>query len=66
MLSCTFQHIEGIGATKESNLWRSGITSWKDMEILQNKQSYMFTEFAKSGEGLASAKNLFKLKINSI
>jgi len=46
MLSCTFQHLKGIATKKEHNLWRNGITSWKDLEILQNKQGYLFKEFA--------------------
>ena len=32
MLNSTFQHLKGIGKTKEHQLWKSGITSWQDFE----------------------------------
>jgi uncharacterized protein YprB with RNaseH-like and TPR domain/predicted nuclease with RNAse H fold/dephospho-CoA kinase len=38
MLLCTFQHLKGISKKKERELWRSGITFWKDLESLQNNR----------------------------
>jgi len=52
MISCTFQHLEGIGTKKEHNLWRNGITSWKDLEALQNKQRYLFEDTANESKKL--------------
>jgi len=42
MLLSTFQHIKGISATKELELWRSGVKSWDDLEALKNKQYHLF------------------------
>jgi hypothetical protein len=40
MLRSTFQHLKGIGAKREQELWRSGIVSWEDFESRQNSQLY--------------------------
>jgi len=42
MLKYTFQHIEGIGSSKEVNLWQSGILTWEDY---YDKYSYKNTLF---------------------
>src|SRR5215210_7567354 len=42
MLTRTFLHIKGIGAKKERELWRSGITSWEDFESKLKAQLRMF------------------------
>ncbi|MBN3869512.1 ribonuclease H-like domain-containing protein [Nostoc sp. JL33] len=38
MLLSTFQHLKGIGAKTENELWRSGIVSWDDWELKQATQ----------------------------
>lgn len=43
MLTQTFLHIKGIGAKKERELWRRGITSWEDFESKLKSQLRMFT-----------------------
>src|ERR1043165_10310632 len=42
MLIHTFQHIKGIGAKKERDLWRSGILTWADLESRLKTQLWMF------------------------
>jgi uncharacterized protein YprB with RNaseH-like and TPR domain/predicted nuclease with RNAse H fold/dephospho-CoA kinase len=45
MLTSTFQHIKGINTHKEAELWRSGILSWDEFEVLPlhgNSQSKLF------------------------
>jgi uncharacterized protein YprB with RNaseH-like and TPR domain/predicted nuclease with RNAse H fold/dephospho-CoA kinase len=42
MLTHTFLHIKGIGAKKERELWRNGITSWEDLESKLTSQLGMF------------------------
>ena len=42
MLTYTFQHMRGIGAKKERELWRSGITSWEDLASRTQVQLSMF------------------------
>lgn len=37
MLKNTFQHIPGIGARKEEDLWAKGIRSWDDIEKLKSR-----------------------------
>src|SRR3989304_10053445 len=44
MLLYTFQHLKGIGAKKELNLWRSGIISWEDFESRKNQQIPLFKD----------------------
>lgn len=42
MLVNTFQHIRGISPRKERLLWKSGITSWDDLDLFQSRQLSMF------------------------
>lgn len=42
MITHTFLHIKGIGAKKERELWRGGITSWEDFESKLTSQLRMF------------------------
>ena len=42
MLCNTFQHLKGISAKKEIDLWRSGKICWNDLEKTQSKQLPLF------------------------
>lgn len=42
MLSYTFQHLIGFGEKKERDLWKKGITSWKALEAIENRQLSLF------------------------
>jgi uncharacterized protein YprB with RNaseH-like and TPR domain/predicted nuclease with RNAse H fold/dephospho-CoA kinase len=56
MLKSTFQHLKGIGAKREQDLWRSGIASWEDFEYTKNLQLSMF-----NGNGDTSENSIFCL-----
>jgi len=55
MLLSTFQHLKGVGTKKERDLWRSGIISWKDLELAKETQLSIFAgDPNKSKETLLS------------
>ena len=58
MISHTFQHIRGISAKKENELWRSGILTWDDLEQAKNRQLSLFDASA-SDSILSSSKKAF-------
>lgn len=63
MLLNTFQHLKGISAKKEQNLWRSGITSWDDLESIQNNQLPLFKDHDTwNNSPLSQSKKAFKKK----
>ncbi len=44
ILKSTFQHIRGISAKKEHELWRAGVVSWDAFDRTQNKQIALFKD----------------------
>lgn len=54
LISNTFQHIKGIGAKKEIELWRSGVLTWDDLEKKQNLQLSLFGNEAADSIFLSS------------
>jgi uncharacterized protein YprB with RNaseH-like and TPR domain/predicted nuclease with RNAse H fold len=45
MLTYTLQHLKGIGAKKERDLWRAGVRSWEDLASRGKAQLTMFDDF---------------------
>ena len=54
LISNTFQHIKGIGAKKEIELWRAGVLTWDDLEKRQNLQLSLFGNAAVDSIFLSS------------
>jgi len=54
MILNTFQHIRGISAKKEFELWRSGVLTWDDLEKKQNLQLSLFGDLASDSIFLSS------------
>lgn len=52
MLLSTFRHLQGIGAKKEYELWRSGVVSWEDLESEQEIQLSITSTSNKPGSSL--------------
>jgi uncharacterized protein YprB with RNaseH-like and TPR domain/predicted nuclease with RNAse H fold/dephospho-CoA kinase len=50
----TFQHIKGISAKKEIELWRAGVLTWDDLEKRQNLQFSLFDDLASNSIFLSS------------
>jgi uncharacterized protein YprB with RNaseH-like and TPR domain/predicted nuclease with RNAse H fold/dephospho-CoA kinase len=44
MLTATFQHLPGIGPRKEQQLWRSGVTSWDELDRSREQQLSFFSD----------------------
>ncbi len=62
MLTSTFQHLKGIGKTKEKKLWDSGITSWQDFENQNGTQVSIFAKDKKIDNILNESKKAFEKK----
>jgi uncharacterized protein YprB with RNaseH-like and TPR domain/predicted nuclease with RNAse H fold/dephospho-CoA kinase len=48
MLTCTFQHLKGVGEKTERGLWSSGVVSWEDFESRRTTQLSLFGEAEES------------------
>lgn len=63
MLSNTFQHIKGISAKKERELWHAGILTWDDLEKTNNRQLSLFNASASDSTISSSIKALVEKDI---
>ena len=48
MLEHSFRHLKGIGPKKERELWNSGIFSWDDFDLKQQRQLAIFDNQGES------------------
>jgi uncharacterized protein YprB with RNaseH-like and TPR domain/predicted nuclease with RNAse H fold/dephospho-CoA kinase len=64
MLQSTFIHLDGIGAQRESDLWRRGVSSWSELQRLQERQLKLFSANDKHvyGDGLQRSKTALEAR----